>query len=68
MSRLYFTILESVFCLGSVVIKNNESKFLGKKLSFAAVAELADAYDSKSYGVIHESSILSRGTLKNNNH
>ena len=28
----------------------------------AAVAELADAYDSKSYGVTHESSILSRGT------
>ena len=29
---------------------------------FATVAELVDAYDSKSYGVIHESSILSRGT------
>ena len=29
----------------------------------AAVAELADAHDSKSCGVTHESSILSRGTI-----
>ena len=37
---------------------------MGVDMKFAEVAELADAHDSKSCGVTHESSILSFGTKK----
>ena len=32
-------------------------------MEYAGMAELVDAHDSKSCGVIHESSILSPGTI-----